>query len=171
MLVELLADPVLAPLAGYDGSHRAQAALKATTSVLTGRFVAAAVAATTGSGSVPARTAGTPPTWWCPAGPGAVRAAQGHRAAVRDASPGAGAATSGSGRSSPSWSPRWSERAPEALDPVFAPLWRAAPDDAGPAAGGDRPGRLAHRPGGGGLARPPGRQAGHPPTRSTGHLG
>lgn len=47
VLTELLADPLLAPLAGYDGSHRAQAALKATTSMLTGRFVATAVTATT----------------------------------------------------------------------------------------------------------------------------
>ncbi|WP_433228938.1 deoxyguanosinetriphosphate triphosphohydrolase family protein [Micromonospora sp. CA-248260] len=46
VLVELLADPVLTPLAGYDGSHRAQVALKATTSVLTGRFVATVVGAT-----------------------------------------------------------------------------------------------------------------------------
>jgi dGTPase len=42
----LLADPALAQVAGYDGSHRAQAALKAMTSVFTGRFVAAAVEAT-----------------------------------------------------------------------------------------------------------------------------
>src|SRR5690606_14869330 len=46
VLVELLADPVLAPLAGYDGRHRAQAALQGATSVLTGRFVTAAVTAT-----------------------------------------------------------------------------------------------------------------------------
>jgi dGTPase len=42
----LLADPALAQVAGYDGSHRAQAGLKAMTSVFTGRFVAAAVQAT-----------------------------------------------------------------------------------------------------------------------------
>ncbi|MFI9643774.1 deoxyguanosinetriphosphate triphosphohydrolase family protein [Micromonospora sp. NPDC051925] len=46
VLVELLADPALTSLAGYDGSHRAQVALKATTSVLTGRFVATVVGAT-----------------------------------------------------------------------------------------------------------------------------
>src|ERR1044071_5686615 len=39
-------DPVFEPLDGYDGSHRAQVALKRVTSVLTGRFVAAAVIAT-----------------------------------------------------------------------------------------------------------------------------
>src|SRR5690606_2353887 len=46
VLAELLADPVVAALTEYDGSHGAQAALKRFTSVLTGRFVAAAVAAT-----------------------------------------------------------------------------------------------------------------------------
>jgi dGTPase len=45
-LAELLTDPVLARLAGYDGSHRAQAMLKDSTSILTGRLVAAAVTAT-----------------------------------------------------------------------------------------------------------------------------
>ncbi|NHW87545.1 hypothetical protein, partial [Escherichia coli] len=43
VLADLLADPEIAPLAGYDGSHRAQGALKATTSALTGRLVTAAV--------------------------------------------------------------------------------------------------------------------------------
>jgi dGTPase len=46
VLEDLLADPIFAQLAGYDGSHRAQIALKACTSALTGRFVAAAVDAT-----------------------------------------------------------------------------------------------------------------------------
>lgn len=46
VLVELLREPVLAVLAGYDGSHRAQIALKRATSVLTGRFVSAAVSST-----------------------------------------------------------------------------------------------------------------------------
>ena len=45
-LGELLADDAIAPACGYDGSHRAQAALKRMTSALTGRFVAAAVDAT-----------------------------------------------------------------------------------------------------------------------------
>jgi dGTPase len=45
-LRDLLADPVLVQLGAYDGSHRAQAALKGVTSVLTGRFVNGAVAAT-----------------------------------------------------------------------------------------------------------------------------
>ena len=41
-----LADPAFAQLAAYDGSHRAQIALKAFTSALTGRFVSSAVNAT-----------------------------------------------------------------------------------------------------------------------------
>jgi dGTPase len=46
VLTELLADPVLAPLSTYDGSQPALVALKRFTSALTGRFVAAAVDAT-----------------------------------------------------------------------------------------------------------------------------
>jgi len=45
-LDQLLADPVVADVAEYDGSYRAQIALKRMTSVLTGRFVASAVGAT-----------------------------------------------------------------------------------------------------------------------------
>jgi dGTPase len=46
VLDDLLADPAFAELARYDGSHRAQIALKRFTSLTTGRFVAAAVNAT-----------------------------------------------------------------------------------------------------------------------------
>ncbi|WP_432978280.1 deoxyguanosinetriphosphate triphosphohydrolase [Dactylosporangium sp. CA-233914] len=46
ILIDLLADPVFEPLDDYDGSHPAQIALKRMTSVLTGRFAAAAVTAT-----------------------------------------------------------------------------------------------------------------------------
>jgi dGTPase len=46
VLDELLALPVVARIRDFDGSHGAQAALKAMTSVLTGRFTAAAVDAT-----------------------------------------------------------------------------------------------------------------------------
>ncbi|WP_229072188.1 deoxyguanosinetriphosphate triphosphohydrolase [Actinoplanes sp. DH11] len=45
-LDQLLADPVVAQVAGYDGGYAAQVALKRMTSVLTGRFVASAVGAT-----------------------------------------------------------------------------------------------------------------------------
>ncbi len=45
-LDQLLADPIVTEVAAYDGSFRAQIALKRMTSVLTGRFVASAVGAT-----------------------------------------------------------------------------------------------------------------------------
>ncbi|BCJ60841.1 deoxyguanosinetriphosphate triphosphohydrolase-like protein [Micromonospora endophytica] len=130
VLVDLLADPVLAPLAHYDGSHRAQAALKATTSVLTGRFVATAVAATTDRfGAGPHRRYAAdlvvprPLRARCALLKGiALRyvmrraEAQGRYARQREILTDLVRVLA--------------ERAPEALDPVFAPLWRAAPDDA-----------------------------------------
>jgi dGTPase len=45
-LEQLLADPAVIPVAGYDGTFAAQVALKRMTSVLTGRFVASAIGAT-----------------------------------------------------------------------------------------------------------------------------
>ncbi|GAA0549085.1 deoxyguanosinetriphosphate triphosphohydrolase [Paractinoplanes ferrugineus] len=45
-LDRLLADPVVAEVAGHDGTYTAQIALKRMTSILTGRFVASAVGAT-----------------------------------------------------------------------------------------------------------------------------
>ncbi|WP_307936182.1 deoxyguanosinetriphosphate triphosphohydrolase [Salinispora arenicola] len=131
VLVDLLADPLLAPLVGYDGSHRAQVALKATTSVLTGRFVAAAVAAT--GAPVRARPAspGTPPTWVVPR---EVRA----RCAVLKGialryvlrRPGSVARLERQQQILADLVAGLADRAPEALDAVFAPLWRAAGNDA-----------------------------------------
>ncbi|MER5610396.1 deoxyguanosinetriphosphate triphosphohydrolase [Micromonospora tulbaghiae] len=130
VLADLLADPVLAPLAAYDGSHRALAALKATTSVLTGRFVAGVVAATEqrhGPGphrryaadlEVPRRIRAQ-----CALLKGiALRyvmrrpGAEGRYARQRDVLTGLVGVLL--------------DRAPDALDPVFAPLWRDAADDA-----------------------------------------
>ncbi|MEU4791807.1 deoxyguanosinetriphosphate triphosphohydrolase [Micromonospora tulbaghiae] len=130
VLADLLADPVLAPLAAYDGSHRALAALKATTSVLTGRFVAGVVAATEerhGPGphrryaadlEVPRRIRAQ-----CALLKGiALRyvmrrpGAEDRYERQRDVLAGLVAALL--------------DRAPDALDPVFAPLWRGAADDA-----------------------------------------
>ncbi|MGY4684300.1 deoxyguanosinetriphosphate triphosphohydrolase [Micromonospora aurantiaca (nom. illeg.)] len=130
VLAGLLADPVLAPLAAYDGSHRALAALKATTSVLTGRFVAGVVAATEqrhGPGphrrydadlEVPRRIRAQ-----CALLKGIAlryvmrRPGAGDRyARQRDVLTGLVAALL--------------DQAPDALDPVFAPLWRDAADDA-----------------------------------------
>jgi dGTPase len=130
VLPPLLDDPVLAPLVHYDGSHPAQVALKQTTSVLTGRFVAAAVAATRDrSGARPLRRYAADLVV-----PREVRAqcALLKGIALRYVVHRAGAER---------WYARQREiltelvhaltvRAPDGLDPVFAPLWKAAPDDA-----------------------------------------
>ena len=128
-LAALLDDEIVVAAAGYDGSYRAQIALKRMTSVLTGRFVAAAVDATTARyGTGPLRRYGAdlvvPRTVrdQCALLKGmALRYVMRARAAER-----------------------WYEqqrtilvelvdalcrRAPEHLDPMFAPLWRDAPDD------------------------------------------
>jgi dGTPase len=130
VLLALLDDPVLAPLVHYDGGHRALVALKRTTSVLTGRFVAAAVAATQErSGTGPLRRYAADLVV-----PREIRAqcallkGIALRYVMRRAS-----------------AERWYARqrdiltelvsaltvcAPDGLDPVFGPLWKAAPDDA-----------------------------------------
>ncbi|MEU5554452.1 deoxyguanosinetriphosphate triphosphohydrolase [Micromonospora sp. NPDC047793] len=130
VLLDLLADPVFAPLAGYDGSHRAQAALKATTSVLTGRLVATAVSATTDRyGPGPHRryeadlVVPRPLRARCALlkgialryvmrRPGASQHYQRQREILTDLVA------------------ALARRAPDLLDPVFAPWWRSAPDDA-----------------------------------------
>jgi len=129
VLVDLLADPVLAPLSGYDGSHAAQVALKRVTSVLTGRFVAAAVSATQdeyGGGPLSRYAADL-------LVPRQVRA----QCALLK-----GIALRYVMRRRGAESRRLHQqdvlrdlvsvltmRAPDELDAVFAPLWRAAPDD------------------------------------------
>lgn len=129
VLVELLSDPVLAPLAGYDGTHRAQIVLKRATSVLTGRFVAAAVRATQACfGEEPLRRYDADLVV-----PRHTRAqcallkgialryvmrrpqAQGWYAQQREILV--------------SLVEALARRAPDGLDPVFGPLWRDAPDD------------------------------------------
>ncbi|MEU1754271.1 deoxyguanosinetriphosphate triphosphohydrolase family protein [Micromonospora matsumotoense] len=129
VLVELLADPALTPLAGYDGSHRAQVALKATTSVLTGRFVATVVGATRerfGPGPhhryaadlvVPRRIRAQCAllkgiAWrYVMCRPDARTRYQRQREVLTELVT------------------ALTDRAPQALDPVFAPLWREAEDD------------------------------------------
>ncbi|HEY8471502.1 MAG TPA: deoxyguanosinetriphosphate triphosphohydrolase [Natronosporangium sp.] len=130
VLDELLADPVLAPLSTYDGSQPALVALKRFTSTLTGRFVAAAVEATrAGFGDRPLRRYAADLIV-----PRRVRAqcallkgmALRYVMRVRGSEP---------------WYLRQREilvelvetlagRAPDGLDAVFAPMWKAAPDDA-----------------------------------------
>ncbi|MGH3681367.1 MAG: deoxyguanosinetriphosphate triphosphohydrolase, partial [Natronosporangium sp.] len=128
-LAELLADPVLAPLPDYDGSHRAQVVLKRFTSVLTGRFVAAAVDATrAAAGRGPFRRYDTdlvvprPVRVQCALLKGIALRYVMRRRGVEP------------------WYARQREiltqlvetlaaRAPDGLDPVFAPMWKAAADD------------------------------------------
>jgi dGTPase len=130
VLTELLADPVLAPLSEYDGSHAAQAVLKRFTSALTGRFVAAAVDATRagyGQGRLRRYAADL-------VVPRVVRAqcALLKGIALRYVMRRRGVEP---------WYARQRQiltelvqalarRAPDGLDPVFAPMWKAAPDDA-----------------------------------------
>jgi len=130
VLTDLLADAALAPLAGYDGSYRAQAALKGATSVHIGRFVAAAVEATKArSGEGPLRRYAADLIV-----PRLIRAqcALLKGMALRYVMRRDGAEP---------WYERQREiltdlvrglaaRAPDGLDPIFAPLWKAAPDDA-----------------------------------------
>ncbi|MFD6755515.1 deoxyguanosinetriphosphate triphosphohydrolase [Micromonospora gifhornensis] len=131
VLMEVLADPLLAPLAGYDGSHRAQAALKATTSVLTGRFVADAVAATTARfGPGPHRRYAADLVV-----PRSLRARcallKGIALRYVMRRPGAQGRYQRQQEIITDLVRVLTDQAPEALDPVFAPLWHAAPDDAG----------------------------------------
>jgi dGTPase len=130
VLTELLEDPLLTPLYDYDGRQASLVGLKRVTSVLTGRLVAAAVNATQtryGTGPlrryaadlvVPRRTRAE-----CALLKGiALRyvmrrpEAQGRYSRQREI-----LSTLVAGLA---------ERGADGLDPVFAPLWLAAPDDA-----------------------------------------
>jgi dGTPase len=129
VLVALLADPVLAPLGSYDGSHGAQASLKRMTSVFTGRFVAAAVGATEAKyGPGPHRRYGADLVV-----PREIRAQcallKGIALRYVMRRPGAEARYERQRELLTELVHRLSLRAPEPLDPIFAPLWRAAPDD------------------------------------------
>ncbi|WBC17405.1 deoxyguanosinetriphosphate triphosphohydrolase [Micromonospora sp. WMMA1998] len=126
----LLADPVLAPLAAYDGSHRALAALKATTSVLTGRFVSTVVAATEERhGPGPHRRYAADLVV-----PRRIRAQcallKGIALRYVMRRPGARGRYTRQRELLAELVAVLLDRAPDALDPVFAPLWREAPDDA-----------------------------------------
>ncbi|NIL43466.1 deoxyguanosinetriphosphate triphosphohydrolase [Salinispora arenicola] len=130
VLVDLLADPLLAPLVGYDGSHRAQVALKATTSVLTGRFVAAAVAAT-------GRRFGPGPHRRYAADLVVPREVRARCAVLKGIAlryvlrrPGSVARLERQQQILADLVAGLADRAPEALDAVFAPLWRVAGNDA-----------------------------------------
>jgi dGTPase len=130
VLVDLLAEPVFAPLDGYDGSHRAQVALKRVTSVLTGRFAAAADRATRAAyGDGPLRRYAADLVV-----PRLTRAqcALLKGIALRYVMRRPGSAER-YGRELTVLGELVAallDRAPGALDPVFAPMWQAAADDA-----------------------------------------
>ncbi|MEW2142742.1 deoxyguanosinetriphosphate triphosphohydrolase [Micromonospora vinacea] len=130
VLVDLLAGPLLAPFAGYDGSHRAQVALKATTSGVTGLFVSAAVAATE-------ERFGPGPHRRYAADLVVPRLVRAQCALLKGIALRYVMRRSGFRGRYERQRTMLAElvaalvrRAPEGLDPVFAPLWRAAPDDA-----------------------------------------
>jgi dGTPase len=126
----LLADEVVIATAEYDGSHRAQVALKRMTSVLTGRFVSAAVGATRERhGADPVRRYDVDLIV-----PHAVR----NQCALLK---GMALRYVMRARAAEAWYERQrsiltelvtalGERAPEHLDPMFAELWKAAESDA-----------------------------------------
>jgi dGTPase len=129
-LSRLLADDLVVAVADYDGTYAAQIALKRMTSVLTGRFVSSAVGATNSRhGSEPMRRYAAdlivPRTVrnQC-----ALLKGMALRYVMR-------------ARAAEDWYAQQRtilielvealcRRAPEHLDPMFAPLWKAAPDDA-----------------------------------------
>jgi dGTPase len=130
ILVELLAEPVFAPLDDYDGSHRAQVALKRVTSVLTGRFAAAAV---TGTRS----RYGTEPLRRYAADLIVPRVARAQCALLKGIAlryvmrrPGSADRYAREAQVLRELVAALLDRAPDGLDPVFAPMWREAPDDA-----------------------------------------
>ena len=130
VLADLLDDPLFEPLYRYDGGHAAMVALKRVTSVLTGRLVTAAVTATRtrfGDGAlrgyaadlvVPRRTRAE-----C-----ALLKGIALRYVMRR--PGAAGRYERQREILTSLVQVLATRAPDGLDRVFAPLWRAAPDDA-----------------------------------------
>jgi dGTPase len=129
VLRDLLTEPVFTALDGYDGSHGAQVALKRVTSVLTGRFAAAAVIGTREAyGGEPLRRYAADLI--------VPRLARAQCALLK------GIALRYVMRR-PGSPERYQReltilrelvavlvaRAPADLDPVFAPMWRAAADD------------------------------------------
>ncbi len=130
VLVDLLADPLFEPLDRYRGGHADQAALKRLTSVLTGRFVAAAVISTRAAYG-PGRLRRYGADLMVP------RRVRAQCALLKGIAwryvmrrPGAEARYAGQRELLHELVASLVLRAPEALDPVFATLWSDAPDDA-----------------------------------------
>ncbi|MBN1174978.1 MAG: deoxyguanosinetriphosphate triphosphohydrolase [Micromonosporaceae bacterium] len=131
VLVELLHDPVFDPLDRYEGTHEAQAALKRMTSVLTGRFVSAAVRATQ------ARH-GTKPLRRYQADLRVPRQTRAQCSLLKGMAlryvmrrPSVLAQHTQQQEVLRTIVSALVGRAPEALDPTFAARWRSASDDAG----------------------------------------
>jgi dGTPase len=125
----LLADPALVAVADHDGSYRAQAALKGLTSLLTGRFVAAAVEATraahgTGVLSRYAADLVVPPVIRAQC---ALLKGIALRYVMRR--PGARDRYERQRDVLAELAAVLLDRAPEGLDPAFAAQWKAAADD------------------------------------------
>ncbi|WP_163507551.1 deoxyguanosinetriphosphate triphosphohydrolase [Fodinicola acaciae] len=130
VLEEFRTHPALLAVSDYDGGHRAQAALKALTSTLTGRFSAAAVEATRaayGPGPlsryaadlvVPRQTRAECALLKAIAWRWVMQRRDAQWAYARQRELVTGVVTA------------LTVRAPDALDPVFRPLWTAAPNDA-----------------------------------------
>jgi dGTPase len=129
-LLELLADETVRAVADYDGSYRAQIALKRMTSVLTGRFVSSAVGATNARyGAEPMRRYDADLI--------VPRSVRSHCALLKGMALRYVMRSRGDG-----WYDRQREmltelvetlcdRAPDRLEPLFAEAWKAAADDAG----------------------------------------
>ncbi len=130
VLEELLEDPLLTPLYSYDGGYGAQAALKRVTSVLTGRLVAAAVTATRARfGHAPLRRYAADLV--------VPRRTRAECALLKGIAlryvmrrPGSDDRYARQREILTRLVAALLDRAPDGLDGIFAPLWRAAPDDA-----------------------------------------
>jgi dGTPase len=129
VLGDLLDDPLLAPLYGYDGGHGAQAALKRVTSVLTGRLISAAVAATRARfGEAPLRRYAADLV--------VPRRTRAECALLKGIAlryvmrrPGSEGRYARQREILTTLVRVLADRAPDELDHVFAPAWRAAADD------------------------------------------
>ncbi|GAA3387839.1 deoxyguanosinetriphosphate triphosphohydrolase [Cryptosporangium minutisporangium] len=130
VLDELLAEPVVNGLAGYDGSYLAQSRLKHVTSALVGRLSAVAVRATR-------EKAGPEPLRGYAADLIVPRTIRAECALLKGLAlryvmnrPGADARYEWQREILVTLVEALLRKAPDELDPVFAPLWRSAPDDA-----------------------------------------
>jgi dGTPase len=130
VLAELLADDVFAPLRAYDHSHPAQVALKHATSALTGRLASAATKATR-------REFGDGPLCRYDADLIVPRTTRAECALLKGIAlryvmrrPGSAQRYARQRELLHELVATLQERAPDGLDPMFAPQWRAASNDA-----------------------------------------